>query len=170
MGIFKRNFSAPVAPFASHVAPDGDGGGAKPLDLPDPQQPAAAGRARKSAAKLAAEGGVAKNPIVAAAFASLLQEEKSLEGSKGSSGTVSDIDDRIINAGTDCLAGARLHDMCQGPHTALNGVQSLACRLLRAAGYSVLSVPYHEFSTADKLLKRVEYLQKAFKAIVSEKP
>lgn len=62
------------------------------------------------------------------------------------------------------------HDMCQGSHTALNGVQSLACRLLRAAGYSVLSVPYHEFSTADKLLKRVEYLQKAFKAIVSEKP
>lgn len=61
MGIFKRNFSAPVAPFASHVAPDGDGGGAKPSDLPDPQQPAAAGRARKSAAKLAAEGGVAKS-------------------------------------------------------------------------------------------------------------
>ncbi|KAL1382798.1 hypothetical protein pipiens_003384 [Culex pipiens pipiens] len=100
LSIFKRNFSAPVAPFASHVAPDGDGGGAKPSDLPDPQQPVAAGRARKSAAKLAAEGGVAKNPIVAAAFASLLQEEKSLEGSKGSSGTVSDIDERIINAGT----------------------------------------------------------------------
>lgn len=37
---------------------------------------------------------------MAAAFASLLQEEKSLEGSKGSSGTVSDIDERIINAGT----------------------------------------------------------------------
>lgn len=62
------------------------------------------------------------------------------------------------------------HDMCQGPHTALNGVQSLACRLLRATGYSVLSVPYNEFSTSDKLLKRVEYLQKAFKAIVNEKP
>lgn len=62
------------------------------------------------------------------------------------------------------------HDMCQGPNPSLNGVHSLACRLLEKSGYSVLSIPYNEFNTSDKLLKRVEYLQKMFKAIVSEKP
>lgn len=62
------------------------------------------------------------------------------------------------------------HDMCQGPNPALNGVHTLACHLLKKSGYSVLSVPYNEFNTSDKLLKRVEYLQNMFKAIVSEKP
>lgn len=62
------------------------------------------------------------------------------------------------------------HDMCQGPHPSLNGVQTLACRLLKKSGYSVLSIPYNEFNTSDKLLKRVEYLQKMFKVIVSGKP
>ncbi|XP_058813956.1 uncharacterized protein LOC131677885 [Topomyia yanbarensis] len=61
------------------------------------------------------------------------------------------------------------HDMCQGPHPTLNGVQTLVCRLLKNNGYSVLSIPYNEFNTSDKLLKRVEYLQKMFKAIVSER-
>lgn len=62
------------------------------------------------------------------------------------------------------------HDMCQGPNPSLNGVHSLACRLLEKSGYSVLSIPYNEFNTSDKLLKRVEYLQRMFKAIVSGKP
>ncbi|XP_055586690.1 FAST kinase domain-containing protein 4 [Uranotaenia lowii] len=62
------------------------------------------------------------------------------------------------------------HDMCQGPHPALNGVQTLVCRLLQQSGYSVLSIPYTEFNTSDKLLKRVEYLQKKFKTIVNVKP
>ncbi|XP_055523711.1 FAST kinase domain-containing protein 4 [Wyeomyia smithii] len=59
------------------------------------------------------------------------------------------------------------HDMCQGPHPSLNGVQALTCRLLEKSGYSVLSIPYSEFNTSDKLLKRVEYLQKRFKTLVS---
>lgn len=62
------------------------------------------------------------------------------------------------------------HDMCQGPHPSLNGVHTLACRLLEKSGYSVLSIPYNEFNTSDKLLKRVEYLQRMFKVIVSGKP
>ncbi|XP_052866078.1 FAST kinase domain-containing protein 3, mitochondrial [Anopheles cruzii] len=59
------------------------------------------------------------------------------------------------------------HDMCQGPHPALNGMQTLHMRLLEGRGYTALSIPYHEFSTSDKLLKRVEYLQKQFKSIVT---
>ncbi|XP_058058743.1 FAST kinase domain-containing protein 3, mitochondrial [Anopheles bellator] len=59
------------------------------------------------------------------------------------------------------------HDMCQGPHPALNGIQTLHMRLLEGRGYTALSIPYHEFSTSDKLLKRVEYLQKKFKSIVT---
>ncbi|XP_055617122.1 FAST kinase domain-containing protein 4 isoform X2 [Toxorhynchites rutilus septentrionalis] len=61
------------------------------------------------------------------------------------------------------------HDMCQGPHPALSGVQAIACRLLEEKGYCVLSIPYNEFNTSDKLLKRIEYLQKMFKSRVSEK-
>uniref|UniRef100_A0A182QQ10 RAP domain-containing protein n=1 Tax=Anopheles farauti TaxID=69004 RepID=A0A182QQ10_9DIPT len=59
------------------------------------------------------------------------------------------------------------HDMCQGPHMALNGIQALNMRLLEQEGYTVVSIPYNEFSTSDKLLKRVEYLQKKFKSIVT---
>ncbi|XP_050098994.1 uncharacterized protein LOC126579593 [Anopheles aquasalis] len=59
------------------------------------------------------------------------------------------------------------HDMCQGPHPTLNGIQALNMRLLRERGYTVLSIPYNEFSTSDKLLKRVEYLQSKFKSIVT---
>ncbi|XP_053681156.1 FAST kinase domain-containing protein 3, mitochondrial [Anopheles nili] len=61
------------------------------------------------------------------------------------------------------------HDMCQGPHLALNGIQTLNMRLLEQEGYTVVSIPYNEFSTSDKLLKRVEYLQKRFKSIVTSK-
>lgn len=61
------------------------------------------------------------------------------------------------------------HDMCQGPHVSLNGIQTLNMRLLEQEGYTVLSIPYNEFSTSDKLLKRVEYLQKKFKSIVTSK-
>ncbi|XP_058130159.1 FAST kinase domain-containing protein 4 [Anopheles ziemanni] len=61
------------------------------------------------------------------------------------------------------------HDMCQGPHAALNGMQILYMRLLEQRGYTVLSIPYSEFNTSDKLLKRVEYLQKKFKSIVTSK-
>lgn len=59
------------------------------------------------------------------------------------------------------------HDMCQGPNPAINGVNALASRLLTKMGYSVLSIPYNEFNTSDKLLKRVGYLQKKFKDIVT---
>uniref|UniRef100_A0A182JBZ6 Uncharacterized protein n=1 Tax=Anopheles atroparvus TaxID=41427 RepID=A0A182JBZ6_ANOAO len=61
------------------------------------------------------------------------------------------------------------HDMCQGPHASLNGMHALYMRLLEQRGYTVLSIPYSEFNTSDKLLKRVEYLQKKFKSIVTSK-
>lgn len=56
-------------------------------------------------------------------------------------------------------------DMCQGPHQKFNGITALNLRLLSKAGYHVISVPYNEFSISDKLLKRVQYLEKIIKAI-----
>ena len=60
-------------------------------------------------------------------------------------------------------------DMCQGTHQTLNGIQILAIKLLEKSGYHVLTVPYNEISTSDKLLKRVQYLETKLKAIVSAK-
>lgn len=56
-------------------------------------------------------------------------------------------------------------DMCQGPHQHLNGITALNLRLLSKAGYHVVGVPYNEFSISDKLLKRVQYLEKIIKGI-----
>lgn len=60
-------------------------------------------------------------------------------------------------------------DMCQGTHQNLNGITSLNLNLLTKAGYNVISVPYNEFSISDKLLKRVQYLEKKIKEIASSK-
>lgn len=57
------------------------------------------------------------------------------------------------------------HDWCQGIDTSINGVAALAIRLLEKAGYSVIPVPYQEFSVSEKLLKRVQYLEKKLKEI-----
>lgn len=57
------------------------------------------------------------------------------------------------------------HDMSQGVHQQPNGVTALAYRLLEQKGYRVLTVPYNEFNTSDKLLKRVQYLEGKLKRI-----
>lgn len=51
------------------------------------------------------------------------------------------------------------HDMCQGVHQQPNGLAAMAHKLLEQRGYNILTVPYNEFSTSDKLLKRVQYLE-----------
>lgn len=61
------------------------------------------------------------------------------------------------------------HDVCQGGHQKLNGIAALSYKLLEKSGYNVLLVPYNEFNTSDKMLKRVQYLEKKIKAIASGK-
>lgn len=61
------------------------------------------------------------------------------------------------------------HDMSQGAHQQPNGVSAMAFKLLEQKGYKVLTVPYNEFNTSDKLLKRVQYLEGKLKRIVSTK-
>jgi len=60
------------------------------------------------------------------------------------------------------------HDLCQGSYNNPNGITNLNMRLLAKSGYQVLSVPYHEFSISDKLLKRVQYLEKLIKAATKQ--
>lgn len=55
----------------------------------------------------------------------------------------------------------------QGSHQEVNGSTALNLRLLTKAGYHVIGVPYYEFSISDKLLKRVQYLEKIIKALNS---
>uniref|UniRef100_A0A1A9WNM3 RAP domain-containing protein n=1 Tax=Glossina brevipalpis TaxID=37001 RepID=A0A1A9WNM3_9MUSC len=61
------------------------------------------------------------------------------------------------------------HDVCHGTHRAASGITTLCFDLLEKQGYCVLPVPYNEFSTSDKLLKRVQYLEGKFKSIISSK-
>lgn len=59
------------------------------------------------------------------------------------------------------------HDFCQGVHQQPSGVSALAHRLLEQAGYKILMIPYNEFNTSDKVIKRVQYLEEKLKRIVS---
>lgn len=61
------------------------------------------------------------------------------------------------------------HDMCQGAHQKLNGISALALKLLQKSDYSIISVPYSEFSNSDKLLKRIQYLERKIKEISNRK-
>lgn len=61
------------------------------------------------------------------------------------------------------------HDMCQGAHQQPSGVTALAFKLLEQKGYRVLAVPYNEFNTSEKLLKRVQYLEGKLKRIINTK-
>lgn len=61
------------------------------------------------------------------------------------------------------------HDICHGTHRSASGITNLAFDLLEKSGYHVIPVPYNEFSTSDKLLKRVQYLEAKFKDVVSRK-
>lgn len=61
------------------------------------------------------------------------------------------------------------HDMCQGAHQQTNGLTALAFKLLEQRGYQILTVPYNEFNTSDKLLKRVQYVEGKLKRIINAK-
>lgn len=61
------------------------------------------------------------------------------------------------------------HDVCQGAQRAACGLTNLSFDLLEEEGYKVLPVPYNEFNTSDKLLKRVQYLGGKFKLILHNK-
>ncbi|XP_062126611.1 FAST kinase domain-containing protein 4 [Drosophila sulfurigaster albostrigata] len=61
------------------------------------------------------------------------------------------------------------HDICHGTHRSASGITNLAMDLLEKSGYQVIPVPYNEFSTSDKLLKRVQYLEAKFKDVLSRK-
>uniref|UniRef100_A0A1B0FI20 RAP domain-containing protein n=1 Tax=Glossina morsitans morsitans TaxID=37546 RepID=A0A1B0FI20_GLOMM len=61
------------------------------------------------------------------------------------------------------------HDVCHGAHRAASGITTLCFDLLEKKGYRVLPIPYNEFSTSDKLLKRVQYLEAKFKSLISSK-
>lgn len=61
------------------------------------------------------------------------------------------------------------HDLCKGKTNDPNGYNTLAIKLLTKNGYRVLNIPHNEFSTSDKLLKRVQYLDTKLKEIVKTK-
>lgn len=56
-------------------------------------------------------------------------------------------------------------DICLGTHEHVSGISSLNIRLLEKSGYSVISIPYSEFSMSEKLLKRVQYLEAKIKSL-----
>lgn len=60
------------------------------------------------------------------------------------------------------------HDMCKGLTSDPNGFSALAFKLLQKTGYNVLQIPHNEFSTSDKVLKRVQYLDSKLKNIVKQ--
>lgn len=60
------------------------------------------------------------------------------------------------------------HDMCKGCKNDPNGFNALAFKLLEKTGYIVLQIPHTEFSTSDKVLKRVQYIDTQLKNIVNQ--
>lgn len=60
------------------------------------------------------------------------------------------------------------HDMCKGCKNEPNGYNALALKLLQKSDSHVLSIPHNEFSTSDKVLKRVQYLDSKLKEIFNE--
>lgn len=59
------------------------------------------------------------------------------------------------------------HDLCQNTVNEPNGISSLAIKLLKKQGYTVLVVPHTEFNTSETIIKRVQYLDARLKNIVS---
>lgn len=60
------------------------------------------------------------------------------------------------------------HDLCRGCRFEITGVNDLVRRLLEAKGYQLVTVPYTDFNPRDKLIKRVQYLEKHLKDIVKK--
>lgn len=61
------------------------------------------------------------------------------------------------------------HDLCQGVHQQPNGFSALSHKLLEHAGYKIVMIPFNEFGTSDKLIKRVQYLADKLKQIAAKK-
>lgn len=57
-------------------------------------------------------------------------------------------------------------DMCRGSPEP-NGVAVLCMKLLKQAGYKVLSIPHTKYNTRDRLVQRVQYLNHHLKSLVS---
>ncbi|XP_054747383.1 FAST kinase domain-containing protein 4 isoform X2 [Anastrepha obliqua] len=79
------------------------------------------------------------------------------------------VDKENPNAIKVALMVVDFHDICHGTHRSASGITNLSFELLEKSGYKVIPVPYNEFNTSDKLLKRVQYLEAKFKAIISQK-
>lgn len=77
------------------------------------------------------------------------------------------VDKENPNAIKIALMVVDFHDVCHGTHRSASGITNLSFDLLEKSGYKVIPVPYNEFNTSDKLLKRVQYLEAKFKAIIS---
>ncbi|XP_017870431.1 PREDICTED: protein TBRG4 [Drosophila arizonae] len=78
------------------------------------------------------------------------------------------LDSQSADAIKIALMVVDFHDICHGTHRSASGPTNLAFDLLERSGYQIIPVPHSEFSTSDKLLKRVQYLEAKFKAIVSK--
>lgn len=59
------------------------------------------------------------------------------------------------------------HDMCKGSRDP-NGFNALAFKLLEKIGYTVLPIPHAEFSTRDKVLTRVQYIDSKLKNMIKQ--
>lgn len=58
------------------------------------------------------------------------------------------------------------HEICSGPNEMLSGLPHLYLSLLEKSGYKILTIPFNEFSSSEKLLKRVQYLETKLKKII----
>ncbi|KAJ0177591.1 hypothetical protein K1T71_006464 [Dendrolimus kikuchii] len=64
------------------------------------------------------------------------------------------------------VLGLDYHDMTRKTPTPL-GINQLETKLLELKGYKVLQIPYTEFNPKDKLVTRVQYIEKRLKELVS---
>ncbi|XP_022834426.1 protein TBRG4 [Spodoptera litura] len=65
------------------------------------------------------------------------------------------------------VLGLDYHDMARKSAVPL-GINQLHTRLLELKGFKVLQIPYTEFSPKDKLVTRVQYIEKRLKEIVNK--
>lgn len=56
------------------------------------------------------------------------------------------------------------HDYCRGQND-LKGSTYLYTQLLKAKGYDLITISYENFSTQDKLEKRIFYLKQCMKTV-----
>lgn len=79
------------------------------------------------------------------------------------------VDQEHTNATRVAIMVLDYHDICHGiSQQGSTGMVALSSRLLASAGFRVLPVPYTEFNTSEKLLKRAQYLEKKLKEICKD--